>query len=259
MSIVSAVQRFGLGAACLALLAVPGLAQTISPGTALPVEFPRSIMAGKAHPGDSVLAKTTQVVFLTGGRILPAGAIVSGHVVASAAFAFNPAPWAAQRPSILSIHFDDVKAFGTLMPVNLTLRAVAGPVASEEARMPHGLDEIDWSPVQTLIGGDTTSALQKTLLSPGGEVVGYRRKPGLFAHLIASSDTMPGFQVRCDAGTTEQSVGTFSPNACGVYGIDGVSLSASGDRGDGSFVLQSRHRSVVLPAGSTALLEETLR
>jgi len=250
MLLASAIRRASL--AGLLSLAASVFAQPIPPSTAIPVRFPHTVMAGRSRPGDAVAAMTTQAIDLPGGLVLPAGSLLTGHVVASTAFAFNSAPYAAQQPSVLSIHFDSLEAAGRELPVRLSLRAVAGPVSSENAATPHGLDEIDWSPTQTLIGGDTTSNLQGTVLSPDGSMVGYRRKDGLFARLIAAS----AGAVPCDASATEQSVGDFSPDACGVYGVGGVSLAAGGSQGEGTFVLQSRLRSVALPAGSTALLEE---
>lgn len=259
MFTASAFRRVSLAAACLATLAATGLAQTIPPATAIPVEFPDAVIAGKAHPGDAVLARTTQAVILPGGRVLPAGATLTGHVVASTPFVFNPTPYAVQQPSILSVHFDAVKTPGGTIPVELALRAMAGPVASRQAATPYGLDEIDWSPVRTLIGGDTTSALQATVLSPAGDIVGYTRRQGVFAHLIAAPGANADSGVQCDAGATEQSVSIFSPSACGVYGFGAVALAANGSQGGGTFVLRSSRRSVAVAAGSSALLEEMPR
>ena len=124
-----------LGLGCTAGIACQ--AETIPASTAIPVIFTHTLEAGKVKSGESVVARTTQAVFLPGGRILPIGATLSGHVVESNPFIFNSAPYAAQKPSALSVHFDKIAAGGSTMPVTLSLRAISGPVASHEASIPH--------------------------------------------------------------------------------------------------------------------------
>jgi len=250
------------------------VSQTIPPSTAIPVVLTRSVAAGQSKPGDAVFAKTLQAVLLPHGRVLPSGTPLIGHVVASTPFAFDATPYAAQKPSVLSIHLDSIAipstiarvssvqvaaVAGAVVPVNLALRAIAGPVASHEAETPHGLDEIDWSPARSLIGGETTSALETTVLAPDGGIAGYNRGQGVFARLIASVSADPNAGIRCNATDTEHSVGIFSADACGAYGLNSVSLMSNGSHDDGTFVLESRQRSVKLYAGSTALLEALAR
>ena len=255
-------------------IAATGFSQSIPPSTALPVVLTQSIAAGQAKSGDVIHAKTLQAIDLPGRSIIPAGTVLTGHIVASTSFAFDATPYATQKPSVLSIHFDSIAipsalapasatqlsaVAGGVAPVSLSLRAIAGPVASYEAETPRGLDEIDWSPTQTLIGGDTTSALEKTVLAPGGAITGYHRAQGNFARLLPASDG-PG--ISCDASATEQSIAIFSADACGVYGLNTVSLAGNGDEQDpdqGTFILESRQRSVQLEAGTTALLEVMAR
>ena len=224
--------------------------------TAIPIVLTQTVAAGHANPGDPVVARTLQPVLLSGSRMLPAGSILTGHIVASTAFRFDVTPYATQNPSTLSIHFDTLDDRGVAVPVSLALRAIAGPVASREAQIPHGLDEIDWAPTRTLIGGDTTSSLDKTVRAPDGSIVGYNRSQGVYARLLAASSAAGS--VTCDATATEQSVGDFSPDACGVYGLNGVSLRSSGAH-DGTSTLTSMQRSVRLDAGTTALLETLAR
>jgi hypothetical protein len=234
------------------------------PSTAVPVVFTTSITAGQAKPGDPVRAKTIEAVFLPNGRVLPSGTSLTGHVVASTPFTFNPTPYAVQQPSVLSVRLDTIAGAGAALPVTLGLRALAGPVASHEAEIPHTLDEIDGSNTRVLIGGDTTSPLETTVLSPNGPTVGYNHKQGSFARLLAADSVNSGSNLRCDATTTEQSIGIFSPHACGVYGLHAVSLAGNGNNtdggnGDGVFVLESRQQPVKLYAGTTALLEVIAR
>jgi hypothetical protein len=257
--LLSSPTRSGLlASACLLAAALSGFAQPFPPSTTLPVVFTTSVTAGQARPGDPVRAKTIEAVFLPNGHVLPIGTSLTGHVVASAPFAFDPTPYAVQKPSVLSVRFDNIAKAGTTLPVTLAIRALAGPVASHEAEIPHNLDEIDWSNTHVLLGGDSISPLEKTVLSPTGAIVGYNRKQGVFAHLLAAPSINSNSDLRCDATATEQSVGIFSPNACGVYGLNTVSLANNGNDGgneNGVFVLESRQQRVQLYAGTTALLE----
>ena len=201
------------------------------------------------------MAKTSQIVLLPGGRSLPAGTALIGHVVASEGFTFDLTPYAIQKPSILSIHFDAIGP--NRAPVNLAARAIAGPVAAHEAEIPHSLDEIDTAGTRVLIGGSSFSPLEGAVTSPNGELTGYHRAQGVFARLMSAESETPGSTIRCNATSTEQSTGIFSADACGVYGLTTVDLTANGADGQGTFVLESRHRTVALDAGSTALLEVT--
>jgi len=264
--------RRSLAALFLAALAAPGFSQAIPPSTAIPVALTKTIAANHAQPGDPVAARTLEDILLPGHQVVPAGTLLTGHVVASSPFVFDSTPYAVQRPSLLSIRFDRLAVPNTLAPLSpfrvsampggvvvltLSLRAIAGPVASHEAEIPHGLDEMDWSSTRTLIGGDTASPLEKTILAPDGSTVGYRRSQGNAARLLASAGASdPG--LACDATTTEQSIGDFSADACGVYGLHSVVLANNGAR-DGAFTLESTQRSVQLDAGTTALLEVSAR
>lgn len=253
-----------VAAACLAAMAVHGYSQSIPASTAIPVMLTRSVAAGDARPGDPVLTKTIEDVDLPGGRVLPRSSVLTGRVVESTRFIFDTTPYATQKPSVLSIRFDSMAAPGGTIPVTLSMRALAGPVASHEAETPHYLDETDWSGTRILIGGENFSPLEKTVFSPdGSSIVGYDRRQGIFARLLSAASMNPESDVHCDAVGTEQSVGLFSANACGVYGVNTVFLAQNGSptagvhagMASGIVILESLQRSVRLYAGTTALLE----
>ncbi len=96
-----------------------------------------------------------------------------------------------------------------------------------------------------LIGGAHYSPIAKRVTDgPDDDIVGYNKKQGVFARLLASGSG-------CEGTQTEQSVGIFSPDACGLYGFVGDRLSLN----DGAFRIESTHRTVAIPAGSAALLQ----
>jgi len=252
-----------LGTLNLALGAVaataPALSQTLPQSTAIPVRFEHSLDAKKAKAGDTVTAKTMQVIVLPGGEAIAKGAVIVGHVASVQAFHFDPTPYAHQQPSLISIHFDKLQKRDAVIPVNLSVRAIASTIDSQEAARPHRLDETDGVGTVTLIGGTEFDPLVKMIQSADGDAIGYNRKDGVFARLASSGYSGPGASFHCQATNTEQSVAIFSPGACGVYGFAGDYLtdngSGNGQDGSGTFTLAARGRSVKLYAGSTALLQ----
>jgi hypothetical protein len=229
----------------------------VPPGTTLPVRFVRSVDAKRARPGDRVIAKTLQIVFLPGGQRLPKGTVLVGHVVDAQPYHFDPEPYAHQKGSSISIHFDQIVNGDLTVPVNLSVRALADTFESEWAPRPHYQDETDGAGTMILIGGDKFSPFDKTVRDDSGDVIAYNRKDGLFARLLPSDDPTSKVRLNCSSTSTEQSVAIFSPDACGLYGFEGVSMPHAGRSGSGTFTLTSRGSSIKLYAGSTALLQET--
>jgi hypothetical protein len=233
----------------------PALPQTLPQSTVIPVRFEYSLAAKNAKAGDSVTAKTMLVIKLPGGEVIAKGAVIVGHVVAVQAFHFDPTPYAHQQPSLMSIHFDKIQKGEAVIPVNLSVRAIASTIDSQEAARPHYLDETDRVGTIKLIGGTEFTPFDKIIQADDGDAIGYNRKDGVFARLTASGYSGPGASFHCEGTNTEQSVAIFSPDACGVYGFAGDYLSDNGQDGSGTFTLAVRGHSVKLYAGSTALLQ----
>ena len=229
----------------------------VPPGTALPVRFVRSVDAKTARPGDRVIAKTLQIVILPVGQRLPKGTLLVGHVVDAQPYHFDPEPYAHQKASSISIHFDQIVNGDFSLPVNLSVRALANTFESQWAPRPHYQDETDGAGTMVLIGGDEFSPFDKTVRDDSGDVIAYNRKDGLFARLLPSDDPVSKTRLNCSSTSTEQSVAIFSRDACGLYGFGSVSMPHAGRSGSGTLTLVSRGRSIKLYAGSTALLQET--
>ncbi len=251
LKVLAALVGFG----ALTAQGMPLQAETIPTSTAIPVIFTRTLVAGKVKIGDTVTAKTTQVVFLPGGQALPDGTILIGHVIESTPFVPNPVPYAIVKPSALSVRFDEIAENASTIPVSLTARAIAGPVVAHEASILHYRDETDTTGTRILVGGESFSPIEREVVSPSGDVVGYNRRQGVFARLIARDDANGESTVYCEATNSEQSLGIFSANACGVYGLDSIVMSDNGSNGKGTFTLESRRETVTLYANSVALLQ----
>jgi hypothetical protein len=240
--------------AMCAATAAPAPSVSLPPSTAIPVRFVHSVDANKATMGETVTAKTMQVIALPGGQRIAKGTLVTGHVVAVVPFHFDSTPYAHQRPSLLSIHFDKIGSGEAAIPINLSLRAIANANDSKDATYPHSFDDTDHVGEITLVGGTTFSPLDKAILSDDGDAIAYNRKNGVFARLLPAGFSGPGVGTGCAGTDTEQSVAIFSPDACGVYGFGGDYMPENGE-GSGTFTLALRGHSVKLYAGSTALLQ----
>jgi len=228
------------------VIAAPAVGD-LSAKTALPIVFTRTLSAKRAKAGDAVLAKTTQMVHLSGGLVLPAGTRIVGHVVSANPFTYDKTPYARQKPSELVIRFDSAELDSVRLPLHVTLRAMATPIAANDAREPKSSD-LDPLGTVTQVGGDLLVPSQKEVVDEQGDVVAYNRHDGVYAHLIANG--------QCDASDKEVSVGIFSPTACGLYGFGSVSAQTTGSLSKPSeVVLISTHDSPKIWKHTAALLE----
>jgi hypothetical protein len=220
---------------------------TLDAPSTIPIVFTKSFGAKGSHPGDLVTAKTTQMVRLGSAGVIPAGARVTGHVVAANPFVYDTTPYAHQKASVLSIHFDSIEVDHQAVPLGVTVRAMADPLTSEDARIPINHD-IDTSGATTQIGGDQRYPWNAPVTNEDGDVVAYSRHGGVYAHLIASGD--------CDGSSVEVSVGLYSASACGLYGFDRTSAEEVGSvEHPSTLTLVSTHSSPKIWKESTALLE----
>jgi hypothetical protein len=132
-----------------------------------------------------------------------------------------------------------------------SVRALANTLDVDYALTPHGFDEPDSVGTVVMIGGAHYSPVDKHVMAgPDDDVVAYNKKQGVFAHLLPGT-----YQdgIRCAGTQTEQAVGIFSPDACGLYGFPSEHLSE--DNATSTFRLSSSHHTVTLYAGSAALLQ----
>lgn len=250
-----------LSSLCLGLgLLLPAYSQKTSApfpaSTTLPVRFVNTIDTKSAKPGDVVKAKTIQSITLPDGEVLPKGTLVEGEVVKALPFTYNPKPYTPQAPALLALRFTQIEQGRQWLPVNMSVRALAGALAAEEATTPRYPEDDEIDAEVVLIGGDHFSPWDSKVFSYDGEIVGYLRKNGVFARLQASDYVNTRANLHCDATKTEQAVGVFSPNACGLYGFDSATyLAKNGSGQSGAVEIYSTRHNVELNSGSVALLE----
>lgn len=224
-----------------------GAAVQLTPQTVLPIVFTQTVSAMNTHTGATVSAKTIQSLQLPNGTVIPAGSRVVGHVAEAQAFAYDKTLYSKQKDSTLTIHFDSIEARGETVPLSVTVRAMADYFASNAAQEPKSTD-LDPLGTLTLVGGDLLTPSQTEVRNMDNDIVAYNRHGGVFAHLIANG--------HCDGGSTEVSMGIYSPSACGLYGYAGVAATEFGSVATPSTLTLISHRaSPEIAKHSTALLE----
>lgn len=234
--------------------ASPASPASLAPQTTLPVTFMKAVSADHAKAGDLVEAKTMQPVLLSNGQEIPRGAQVLGHVVRANPFIYDKTSYAKQPQGELAIQFDTLVTRGEKIPLHVSLRAIADYFATDAAYRSRPSDE-DSLASTTQVGGDIVTPSQKEIVSPEGDTVGYNKRGGRFAHLLASSGTG---NVRCDESNTEQSMAIFSASACGAYGFTNMMLTTTGSGSEATaFSFVSTRRSPEIARYSSALLEVT--
>jgi hypothetical protein len=225
---------------------------TLPPGTAIPVEFTRTIKADKARAEDQVKAETMQVVHLGQGHDLPKGSIVLGQVITARPLRGDV------DPSILAFKFDRIVTRAGVLHVHLYVRALANVDDSSAASVPTPPSDMNLSDSRTLIDGDQVIPSERKIYSSEdkeGPVLGENLKDGVFERLRPALAVNQGKQLLCDGTATEQSVAIYSGSACGLYGFGTAYLAHRGKRNQGVVEMDARYFTVRLYSQSTALLQ----
>lgn len=209
----------------LLLLAAPLAAQnTIPAGTVVAARLDTGMNTAKLHPNQAIRATIMQTV---PGTPVRRGNHLVGHIL-------------SVSPTEVTLRFDTVLARGRRIPVTANLRAVASMFLVSEAHIPEGAPARGLPPEQwttSQIGGDQVYRGGGPVTSHG-EVVG---KPAAFGVRVRLAAAGP-CRAALDGNTQPQSLWLFSSDACGVYGIPGLSI---------------RHAGRTTPAGTIGLTTTT--
>src|SRR6266403_5539871 len=183
-----------------------GSEASLAGGTVLNATLNSSLDSKKAKPGEQITAHTTEAVKSTDGRmILPKGTKLIGHV--TRAFARGN----GQEQAMLAIQFDKaVLKDKQEMPLNVVIQAIAAP-AQQAPSSAYGGSSGGGA------GAPGTSPSNNPSMSGsrGGRPEG---TPAGEPYPSANSNGAPG-------GETN-SAGPLPANMRGVYGLDGVKISA---------------------------------
>jgi hypothetical protein len=234
------------------LLASGALGQEAIPqGTIIPVALNGTLSSNRAKPNRVISARVMQDVPLPDDKQIRQGARVTGHVV-------EVRPGAQGSGSMISFVFDRLATSKMALPVITDLRAMASVTAVESAQIPaFGMGEGDsWSARTTVqVGGDTVYWGGGPVASAAGRV----GKPlvGADSGVLVRVTANPKGGCRGDSDENQrvQALWVFSSNACGVYGLNGLTISRAGrTEPSGVIELASRADQVKVPSGTGMLL-----
>jgi len=231
---------------------------SLAAGTVVNAELDKSLDSKKAKAGDSVTARTTEAVKEGGKVVLPKGTKLTGHVTRASARGKG------DNDSTLGVQFDHAELKGGQgMAVQLALQALAAPSGAT----PIGGDDLQG------IGsaGSSASAGGASRASVGAPVGGavsgagstVARTTGNVAGAADSTVNTTADLANGAAGssaTTSQgavgglnSSGRLTPNSRGVFGLNGLSLTAASSNSAQGSVIASSGKSVRLDSGTRLL------
>ena len=207
---------------------IQNTAVRFAPGTAIRVELAKSVDAKKAKVGDEVIAKTMDDFLSDKNEMLaPRGSQIVGHVA-------EVTPHQGNSPSTLGIAFDKmVLKSGTELPLKASIQAIGPPESNATFNEP--------------MGGQAAPGGMPSMSSPG-------RGPGGIAP--NSGGSMPGNANPTatpipDTNSAPTRNGPLSPNAQGVVGMSGLSLSTGAAQDS---LLTSPKHNVKLDGGTQMIL-----
>jgi hypothetical protein len=205
----------------------------LAPETIIRVELAKSVDAKKAKVGDEVMAKTIDDFLSDKNEVLaPKGSRVLGHVAEVSAHQ-------GESASRLGIAFDKiVLKNGTEVRLKASIQAI-GPPESNAAAGNDNLGAPANSGGTSPMSSPGRGAYGGTTPNPGGTMPGNANNPG------------PAAQ---DASQTAAINGRLTPDAQGVVGMSGLSLSTGAAQDS---LLSSPKHNVKLDSGTQMILRVT--
>ena len=191
-------------------------------GTILPARLNHGLSSKSARPGQIVTARIMQEVPLPNHESIPEGAKLLGKIV-SVERAGNG------TTGKITFRFDTLESRRQLIPIDVSLRALAGFMEVQAAQTPEfspgfGTPYI-WANTRQ-IGGDEVYGVGGPVTNQSDERIGKGVYGGVLVHVRAQPES------RCrgplDSEDRLQALWVFSSDACGVYGIPGVKIAHAG-------------------------------
>jgi hypothetical protein len=221
-------------------------------GTVLPVRLDHGFSSNSAAEGRKITGRIMQDLPLPNHDKIPQGARVSGTIVAVTSAG-------AKADGRISFRFDRIEILHHTIPVVTSLRAIAGFIEVQFAQTPEtspgfGTPYV-WATTRQ-IGGDEVYGVGGPVTDQWSNNVG----KGVFGGVLVHVRTHPGSKCRgpLDAEDRLQALWVFSSDACGVYGMTGVTIAHAGRTAPlGEIVLTADHRDVIVRGASGVLLRVT--
>jgi hypothetical protein len=225
---------------------------SLAAGTALNAELNQSLDSKKTKPGESVTAHTTEAVKVDGKVVLPKGTRLVGHVTRASARAKG------DQDSALALDFDRaVLKNGQEMPLEVTIQALA---ATREATAVSGDDLQGVGNVgagagtsngagRGMAGGvaGTASGAASTVPRTAQDATGV-----VNPRVNDAAGARAGTATGVTGGLNES--GQLATTSRGVFGLNGLSLSAGVANSTEGSVVTSAGKNVHLDSGTRMLL-----
>jgi hypothetical protein len=221
----------------------------IPAGTVLPVRINHSFSSKNAIAGQWITGRVMQDVPLPNNAKIPEGAKILGAIV-------SVEPATKSNNGKLSFRFDKLEIHHLTIPLATNLRALAGFMEVQEAQTPEATPGFGtpypWVTTRQ-IGGDEVYGVGGPVTDESSHTVGKAVFGGVLVHVRAQ----PGAKCRgaLDDEDRLQALWVFSSDACGLYGMSGVSIEHAGrTEPTGEIVLTADRRDVLVRGGSGMLL-----
>jgi hypothetical protein len=236
-------------AAAQAAVNPPGNGLQIPRGTILPIRLNHGFSAKTVRTGEAITGRVMQAVPLPNGSTIPEGAIVSGKILSVSAATSGAG-------ETVSLEFNQVEFRHQKIAITAGLRALASFMQVQLAQVPAQSlgfgTPARWADT-TQIGGDSVYGVGGDVTNRQNEVIGKALANGVLARANMRPDTP--CRGALDGDDRLQAFWVFSSDACGVYGLRGVSIAHAG-RTDpmGVVVLKAPAGQLKLHGGSGMLL-----
>jgi hypothetical protein len=221
----------------------------IAKGTVLPVRLNHGFSSKNVKAGQAIGARIMQDVPLPNGDKISAGSKVLGSIV-------SVEPAANSGAGKISFRFDRIQIHHRASLIVTNLRAIAGFVEVQFAETPETSPGFGtpypWVTTRQ-IGGDEVYGVGGPVTNAAGQHVGKGVFGGVLVHVRGGEGTKCRGSV--DPQDRLQALWVFSADACGAYGMEGVTILYSG-RTDpiGEITLTSDRRDVLVRGGTGMLL-----
>ena len=226
---------------------------SLATGTAFNAALSSPIDSKKCKPGDPVNAHSTEAVKSEGKTVIPKGSKLVGHVTQASARGKG------ESESSLGIVFDKaILKNGQEIPLNAGIQAIASAQSSASAAG-SDLDTMGASAAGSGMAGGRSplGGVASTAGGAAGTVTNTAANVGGVAGGTVNSAANAGGSI---AGTSKGAVGglntagQFSSNSQGVFGLNGLNLSAAGSNATEGSVITSAGKNVHLESGTRMLL-----
>ena len=221
-------------------------------GTAFNAALSSPVDSKKCKPGDAVNARTTEAVKSEGKMVVPKGSKLVGHVTQASARANG------ETESALGIVFDKaILKNGQEIPLNVAIQALASAqgsasTAGDEMNTMAGLNGSGTAGGRGALGGVSSVAggavgtVTNTAASAGGVASG----------TVDSAASAGGNVAGASRGAVGglNAAGQLTSNSQGVFGLNGLNLSAAASHATEGSVITSAGKSVRLDGGTRMLL-----